>query len=207
MFFCTTKAVLKWGGSRSILLLILFYILQTYCLYPALFIRCHRRATEIPKKKQITCLCLPPAVSPLLKRATAVSWATLSKISRMRFLTLHCYLTQIVTETETHYFFPLLRVCLCGSVGRKSVTKESTQTVSARGRPPPPFFPFMADLWTSLTPHRSLRAQQRKLYLYNNLGNWIKPPISPTLEWICLCAACGFHGQPNSYFLEDQWNA
>lgn len=166
--------MLKWGGSRSILSLVIFYILQTYCLYPALFIRCHRRATEIPKKTKTNHMFMFTSSCFTIDQkdgATAVSWATLSKISRMRFLTLHCYLTQI----QKHTIFPLLRVCLCGSVGRKSVTKESTQTVSARCRPPPPFFPFMADLWTSLTPHRLLRAPQRKLYLYNNLGNWIKP--------------------------------
>lgn len=65
--------------------------------------------------------------------ATAVSWATLSKISRMRFLTLHCYLTQIVTETETHYFSPLacVFVWLCGgeSQSQKKVLKQWAHAV------------------------------------------------------------------------------
>lgn len=56
-------------------------------------------------------------------RATAVSWATLSKISRMRFLTLHCYLTQIVTETETHYFFPFC-VCVCVALWGESQSQK-----------------------------------------------------------------------------------
>lgn len=128
--------MLKWGGSRSILSLVIFYILQTYCLYPALFIRCHRRATEIPKKNKTNHMFMFTSSCFTIDQkdgATAVSWATLSKISRMRFLTLHCYLTQIVTETETHYFSPLacVFVWLCGEkVSHKRKYSNSERTLS-----------------------------------------------------------------------------